>query len=141
MSQLNVMQPEAFYDRYIAQDFETAHVPRIFEDICRQYLIEQNQKGLLEDPFEKIGRYYYDDPVHKINGKFDIVTQSEKGYVFYEAKFRNKPLTQAVLEEEIAQVRQTGLPCYKYGFFSRSGFENISLDNVQLINLQELYRS
>ncbi len=141
MSQLNVMQPEAFYDRYIAQDFETAHVPRIFEDICRQYLIEQNQKWLLEDPFEKIGRYYYDDPVHKINGKFDIITQSEKGYVFYEAKFRNKPLSQAVLEEEIAQVRQTGLPCYKYGFFSRSGFENISLDNVQLINLQELYRS
>ncbi len=25
--------------------------------------------------FEKIGKYYYDDPVAKKNGEFDIVTQ------------------------------------------------------------------
>lgn len=139
MSQLQVMQPEIFYERYIAQDFESDHVPHIFEDICRQYLIEQNQKGLLAEPFEKIGRYYYDDPVTKTNGEFDIVTQDAKGYVFYEAKFRKQPVTQKMLEKEIAQVQRTRMPCYKYGFFSRSGFEDIKLENVELIGLGELY--
>lgn len=141
MSQMSVMQPEIFYERYIAKDFETAHVPRLFEDVCRQYLIEQNQKVKLSEPFEKIGRYYYDDPVHKRNGEFDIVTESMKGYAFYEAKFRKAPLTQAMLEEEIEQVRRTNLPCYQYGFFSRSGFEDIHLDHVQLITLEDLYKN
>lgn len=140
MSQMNVMQPEIFYERYVAQDFETDHVPHIFEDVCRQYLIEQNQQGLLAEPFEKIGRYYYDDPVNKTNGEFDIVTQDAKGYAFYEAKFRKKPVTQAMIEEELAQVQRTKMPCYKYGFFSRSGFENIALANVELIGLDDLYR-
>lgn len=140
MSQLQVMQPEIFYERYIAQDFESNHVPHIFEDICRQYLIEQNQKGLLAEPFEKIGRYYYDDPVTKTNGEFDIVTYDAKGYAFYEAKFRKKPVTQQMIQEEIEQVQRSNMLCYKYGFFSRSGFEDIKLENVELIGLGELYK-
>ena len=140
MSQLSVMQPGIFYERYIAQDFETDHVPHIFEEVCRQYLIEQNKQGLLAEPFEKIGRYYYDDSVHKTNGEFDIVTQDVKGYAFYEAKFRKNPVTQQMIEEEIAQVQRTQMPCYKYGFFSRSGFADVQLDNVQLIGLEELYK-
>lgn len=140
MSQLNVMQPEVFYKRYIEQDFETDYVPHVFEDVCRQYLIEQNQQGLLEEPFEKIGRYYYDDPVNKTNGEFDIVTYDSKGYAFYEAKFRKHPVTQAIIEEEIAQVQRTKMQCYKYVFFSRSGFENVNIEHVQLIGIEELYR-
>ena len=67
------------------------------------------------------------------------MTQDAKGYVFYEAKFRKQPVTQKMLEEEIAQVQRTRMPCYKYGFFSRSGFEDIKLENVELIGLGELY--
>lgn len=140
MSQLSVMQPEVFYERYIAQDFETDHVPHIFEDVCRQYLIEQNQKGNLKEPFENIGRYYYDDAANKTNGEFDIVTQNAQGYALYEAKFRKNPVTQQMIEEEIAQVRRTNMPCYKYGFFSRSGFTDVHLENVELIGIEELYR-
>ena len=39
MSQMNVMEPEVFFERYIEQDFETDYVPHIFEDVCRQYLV------------------------------------------------------------------------------------------------------
>ena len=46
-------------------DFETKYVPKIFETICKQYLIRRNRKGLMEEPFEKIRKYYYDDPVEK----------------------------------------------------------------------------
>ena len=89
---MNVMEPELFFDRYIKQDFEEKHVPRMFEEVCRQYLIRQNRLGRLEEPFEKIGTYYYDDPKKKMNGEFDIVTLDSRGYIFYEAKFRKAPI-------------------------------------------------
>lgn len=103
-SQMSVMDPEAFYDRYIKEDFEEKYVPKIFEEICRQYLIRQNRLGRLKEPFEKIGKYYYDNPKEKTNGEFDIVTWNSKGYIFYEAKFKKAPVNQKMIEKEIAQV-------------------------------------
>lgn len=140
ISRMSIMDSEVFYDRYIKEDFETQHVPRIFEDICKQYLIRLNKSGANEEPFEKIGKYYYDDPQTKSNGEFDIVTKDDKGYIFYEAKFRKEPLTESAIKEEIMQVEKTGLGCYKYGFISRSGFDcEISEDRI-LIDLDEVYK-
>ena len=139
ISRMNIMDPDVFYDKYIADDFETKYVPKIFETICKQYLIRRNRKGLMEEPFEKIGKYYYDDPVEKKNGEFDIVTQDDRGYIFYEAKFRKDPVTESMVQNEIRQVTQTGLNCYKYGFFSRSGFLCSHEENRILIELKELY--
>lgn len=139
ISRMNIMDPDVFYDKYIADDFETKYVPKIFETICKQYLIRRNRKGLMEEPFEKIGKYYYDDPVEKKNGKFDIVTQDDRGYIFYEAKFWKDPVTESMVQNEIRQVTQTGLNCYKYGFFSRSGFLCDQEENQILIELKELY--
>ena len=117
MSRMNIMDSDVFYDRYIAEDFETKYVPKSFERICKQYLIRKNRKGLMDEVFEKIGKYYYDDPIEKKNGEFDIVTLDDRGYIFYEAKFRKEPVTENVVRNEIRQVEQTGLECYKYGFF------------------------
>lgn len=139
ISRMNIMDPDVFYDKYIADDFETKYVPKIFETICKQYLIRRNRKGLMEEPFEKIGKYYYDDSVEKKNGKFDIVTQDDRGYIFYEAKFRKDPVAESMVQNEIRQVTQTGLNCYKYGFFSRSGFLCDQEENQILIELKELY--
>ena len=119
MSRMNIMDSDVFYDRYIAEDFETKYVPKSFERICKQYLIRKNRKGLMDEVFEKIGKYYYDDPIEKRNGEFDIVTLDDRGYIFYEAKFRKEPITESVVQNEIRQVEQTGLECYKYGFFSK----------------------
>ena len=81
MSRMNIMDPDIFYDKYIAEDFETKYVPKSFERICKQYLIRKNRKGLMDEIFEKIGKYYYDEPVEKRNGEFDIVTLDDKGYI------------------------------------------------------------
>lgn len=139
-SRMNIMDSDIFYDRYIAEDFETKYVPKVFEDVCRQYLIRRNRKGLMDEIFEKIGKYYYDDPVERKNGEFDIVTLDDKGYIFYEAKFQKEPVTEQMIEKEIVQVKQTGLECYKYGFFSKSGFACKERENRSLIELKELYR-
>ena len=140
MSRMDIMDPDIFYDKYIAEDFETKYVPKSFERICKQYLIRKNRKGLMDEIFEKIGKYYYDEPVEKRNGEFDIVTLDDKGYIFYEAKFRKEPVTESIVQNEICQVKQTDLDCYRYGFFSRAGFTCDQEKERILIDLSELYK-
>ncbi len=139
ISRLNIMDPDIFFEKYIHKDFETEYVPKCFENICRQYLIRLNRRGLTEEIFEKIGKYYYDDPIQKKNGEFDIVTLDDNGYIFYEAKFKNTPVTEQMVQKEIKQVEQTGLSCYKYGFISKAGFECKEQEDRILIPLQDLY--
>lgn len=139
MSRMNIMDTDIFYDKYIADDFETKYVPKCFETICKQYLIRKNRKGLMDEIFEKIGKYYYDDPIEKKNGEFDIVTMDDKGYIFYEAKFRKEPVTESMVQNEIRQVAQTGLKCYRYGFFSKAGFSCEKKEERILIGINELY--
>ena len=139
-SQLKIMDPEVFYDRYIASDFEEYYVPHKFEEICRQYLIRQNMLGNITPVIEKIGKYYYDDPKTHTNGEFDVVTLDEKGYVFYEVKFKNRKLSAGTIEEEIRQVKETGLNCYKYVFFTKKGFAEAETDEVGHIELRQIFR-
>ncbi len=140
-SQRQVMDPKVFYDRYIEEDFENTYVPKCFEEICRQFLVRQNRQGILEEPFELIGKYYYDLPQEHRNGEFDVVTKDPRGYIFYEAKFRNTPITAKMMQTEIEQVNATGLYCYRYGFFSRSGFEppKQAREDIRMYDLKELF--
>jgi len=138
-SQMKIMNSEMFYKKYIEKDFEEYYVPHMFENVCRQYLIRENRAGRIEPVIERIGKYYYDDPKNRTNGEFDVVTEDEKGYVFYEVKFRKKKISNEVIDEEISQVEATGLNCYRYVFFSRSGFNCDCRDNVRLINLSDIF--
>ena len=138
-SQLKIMDPEVFYDKYIDKDFEEFYIPLRFEEICVQYLIRQNRLGVMDPVIEKIGKYYYDDPKTKTNGEFDVVTLDEKGYVFYEAKFRKKKTSKEVIETEKSQVKSTGLNCYKYVFFSRAGFTAKETEDIKFIKLDQMF--
>ena len=140
-SQISIMPSEIFYEKYIKEDFNSSHVPKVFESICGQYLIELNKRGLMPQTFEKIGRYYYDDSVNKKNGEFDIVTLDSSGYNFYEAKFRNHGIDRKMIEAEIRQVEATGLQCHHYGFFSKGGFcEDVNnLYKISCFTLDDLF--
>lgn len=139
LSQMQVMDPSVFYENYIQQDFEKQYVPLMFERVCKQYLIRLNRENKLAVPFHKIGKYYYDDPINKRNGEFDIVSEDKLGYIFYECKFKDTKITRKMMEEEIKQVKETGLSCYKYGFFSKSGFDEFTSDELILIQIDDLY--
>ncbi len=139
LSQMNIMDEEIFYKKYIEKDFEEYYVPHLFENVCKQYLIRKNRLGEIEPVLQNIGKYYYDNPKNRTNGEFDIVSEDEYGYIFYEVKFRKKEITDEIIDEEISQVNATGLNCYKYVFFSRSGFNCKERENVKFITLEELY--
>lgn len=143
LSRLAVMDSEVFYDKFIEPDFEEHYVPQAFEQICRQFLTLKNRSGELTDSFEKIGKYWYDDPVNHKNGEFDVVTENEGRYIFYEAKFREGKLDTNLIWNEIQQVNNTGLVCSKYGFFSKSGYKAIDESHKKqliLYKLEDLYR-
>lgn len=142
LSRLAVMDSNIFFDKFISTDFEEHYVPKAFEQICKQYLIRKNRTGKLTDSFEKIGKYYYDDPVNHTNGEFDIVTENDDSYIFYEAKFRKDKLDKKLIWDEIQQVNKTGLTCKKYGFFSKSGYKKIDdkhKQNLILYTIEDLY--
>lgn len=109
------------------------------DHICKQYLIRKNKAGEIDPIIENIGKYYYNDPKQHKNGEFDIVTEDENGYIFYEVKFRKKQINDEMIQEEIKQVQATGLNCYKYVFFSRSGFDCQQNKQVEYIELKELF--
>lgn len=139
-SQRSVMEPNAFYERYIREDFENRFIPQAFEEITKQYLIRKNKSGTFSEPFDLIGTYYYDNPSEKTNGEFDVVTFGPKGYIFFEVKYRNTKISEKMIRKEIEEVRKTGLECYKYGFVSKSGFEDgIDKKDLLLIELKDMY--
>lgn len=138
-SQMNILNSKDFYKKYIKDDFEQQFVPNRFEYICKEYLIEKNRNSKMDSPFFKIGKYYYDLPKEHKNGEFDIVTEDDNGYIFYEVKFKNKPIQKSTILEEIKQVKETSLKAYKYAFISRSGFEKKDIDNVIYIDLKDIY--
>lgn len=141
ISQLEIMDSDVFYRKYIESDFENKYVPLMFEEIVRQYLIRKNKAGNIEPVFEKIGKYYYDDAKNHSNGEFDVVTEDEKGYVFYEVKFKKNILSASDVLQEIEQVKNTGLECYKYVFVTRAGIEMVTDVCVEHISISELYEN
>lgn len=130
-SPLRIMNSDAFYTRYIEKDFEETYVPKRFEYICRQFLIRKNRQGLLNPIIDAIGTYSYDLPTEYRNDEFDVVTHDDKGYINYEVNFRNKPISQTIIEKERSQMQTANLPFYSYGFFSRSGYTTNALTYIK----------
>ena len=124
-SRLQILPAERVFDSYIADDFETQCVPKVFEEIVKQFLIRENLAGRIEPPFFKIGSYWHDLPKLRKNGEFDVVTEDDEGYVSYKCKFKGQPMTEAQVAQEIDQVKASPLPADRFGFVSRSGFDHV----------------
>ncbi len=136
---INVMNKNIFFDSFINEDFYTKYIPKQFENICKEYLIKENKNNKLKTPFFKIGTYYYDNPETKTKGEFDVVTLDKNGYIFYECKYKEKAINKEIIDEEIEQIKKTSLNCYKFGFFSKSGFDNNIDKNIIKYNIDDLF--
>lgn len=135
----NTMPPESFYGEFINQDFESQFVPKAFERIAKQFLLRQNLAGLINPVLYAIGTYYYNDPIKKKNGEFDVVTLNKDGYDVYEVKFTSSPVNDSIVNEEKTQLDSSPIKYNKLGFFSKSGFNICSSDNLILYSLDDLY--
>ena len=99
-----------------------------------------SKHGLITPPFFKIGKYFYNDPKHKKNGEFDVVTYDQKGYISYKCKFTNDSIDNDLISEEKRQISNADLPCYKLGFVSKNGFsKGIEKNGLNLYSLEDFY--
>ncbi|MBE6141859.1 MAG: ATP-binding protein [Erysipelotrichaceae bacterium] len=134
------MNSEDFFDEFIKEDFYSSYVPKEFERVCAQYLVRENKAQRIKPVLYKVGKYYYDDPINKTNGEFDIVTLSKDGYDFYEAKFSSNPIDDSVVNEEVFQLSRINIKYNKLGFFSKNGFNITKPEKYRLYTLIDLYK-
>ena len=120
-SALQLLGAEAFYDEYVAPTL-TDFISRRFEGICRDYFSLQVRSGKLKG-VRNIGSYYYDDPVHRKNGEFDVALELADGYAIYEAKYYAQPMTLDEIRREAQQVANIKeLAVKQLGFIAINGF-------------------
>ena len=130
-----------FYDEFVKEDLLSKYLPLKFENISKEFLIRANQKHKISPLFYDIGTYFFNDSKLKINRQFDLVTEDKNGYIAYECKFKDKPLSNKTINEEEYQIISSGLNVYKLGFISKSGFEkNIDQDRYNLFSLDDFYK-
>ena len=139
MSFFVTMNSKDFFEEFIKDDFYNQYVPKEFERIVSQYLVRQNKNRKISPPLYKIGKYYYDDPVNKTNGEFDVVTLNKNGYDFYEVKFSNNPLDDSVVNEEKYQLLKANIKYNKLGFVSKSGFKISNQEDFVLLDIDTIF--
>ncbi len=140
LSKRHMVTEKQFYEEFIKEDLNTQYIPKKFELIAKEYLIIENKLGNNDPLLYDLGKYWYDDPVNKVNGEFDIVSKADLGYVVYEVKYTNTPVKDSDIKHLLEQLKRCNVNYYNIGFFSKSGF-NISDDkSYYLRTLEDLYR-
>ena len=129
---------EAFYDRYIKDSLIT-FISFRFEDVVKTYLSMLASSGFLKNVYD-IGSYYYDDPLTKTNGEFDIAIKNKNGYDIIEAKFTKNKVDSQIVNQEIAQIKSIKeIKVKNYGFASINGFKDLDKPLKYQITGQDLF--
>ena len=137
---------EIVWKQKIVPDYST-YMRLVFEQICREYMLEQNLKGTLPFLFTKIGRWWGSNPKTRKATEIDLVASDGKKYLIGECKWHNEPVDASVLKElrEKADAFYTKRDKTWFVIFSKSGFTKSVKEEVQktgdvlLIDLQEMF--
>lgn len=137
---INRRNKEFFFNNFIKNDLESFFIPFKFEEISKEFLLKLNFNNKLENIIFDIGTYSFDDSKNRINREFDLVTLDQNGYISYECKYRNEPIGNNIINEEIEQVKNLDIKFYKLGFISKSGFkEEVNKEKYSCYSLEEFY--
>ena len=121
------MGKDTFYDVCI-RDKITTFISHRFEEIVKDYFSIAAKAGKLKDVIN-IGTYYYNNPVEKTNGEFDVVLKlKNEKYKIVEVKYyNNKLLSTDEMDHEIEQIKKINeLNIDSVAFVSTSGYEDAS---------------
>ena len=119
----------------------------IYEEICKQYLIEEAKKDKLPFFSSKIGRWWGSNPKEKRQEEIDILAFHKDSALFCECKWTNAPVDMDVLTD---LVTQSDLFSYKskwFWLFAKSGFTNKlaaeakKRGNIRLIRFEDMLKS
>jgi len=128
------------------QDQISGFMGETFEDICKQYLWQENIASRLPFRFNDCGRWWGNDPISKSEQEIDLLAynKNERKAVFCECKWSDKQVDSHVLDGLIDKSSMFFYEDKYYILFSKSGFkENLKKranDRIRLIEFEQFYR-
>ena len=133
------------WKRKIEPDYSN-YMGLVFEQVCRDYLLEKNVQGELPFLFTDIGRWWGTDAKKKRATEIDLIAGDGGNYLIGECKWRNELTDLAVLKElqEKADAFYPRRDQTWYILFSKSGFtdslkeEAKQRNDVILIGLDQI---
>ncbi|MDR0374046.1 MAG: ATP-binding protein [Nitrososphaerota archaeon] len=142
ISEINMGQGVAIYDEIKEQI--PSFMSETFEDICKQYLWQENVAGRLPFRFKACGRWWGINPLKKMEQEIDLLAYGiEKGKaLFAECKWTNEPVGSQVLDGLIDKASMFDYTEKYYVLFSKTGFKkNVTKraeGNVFLVDLKNM---
>jgi hypothetical protein len=94
----------------------------VYEEICIDYLKILNRNKKLPFVFEKIGKWWGNNPFKKREEEIDIVAIGNDNIIFGECKWQNQKIDVAVLNNLIEKSTLFDYKNKHYILFSKSGF-------------------
>ncbi|HHW58050.1 MAG TPA: ATP-binding protein [Clostridia bacterium] len=102
--------------------FLNEFIGEVYEEICMDYLKILNKNKKLPFIFEKIGKWWGNNPYKKCEEEIDIVALDKNNIIFGECKWQNKKVDMTVLNNLIEKSTLFNYQNKYYVLFSKSGF-------------------
>ena len=132
----------AIYESDVTENL-SAYMGLIYEEICKQYLMEEAKRNALPFFTAKAGRWWGNNPKEKRQEEIDIVAYRKDSALYCECKWTNAPVDVDVLNDLEAKsglfshVNKWFWLFAKAGFTARLANEAEKHGNVRLIRFEE----
>jgi len=116
----------------------------VFEDICKQYLWQENIAKRLPFTFSDCGRWWGNNAILKSEQEIDLLAynKAENKAMFCECKWSNEQVDSRVLDDLIEKASMFNYENKYYVLFSKSGFkEDVkkrASDRVVLVDFEKM---
>ena len=134
----------AIYDVDV-QDNLSAYMGLVFEEICKQYIIEEAKKNNLPFLIGNIGRWWGNNPKEKRQEEIDILAYRKNNGIFAECKWTNSLVDIDVLydlqaQSELFPYKNNWLWLFaKRGFTDRLIEEAEKHENIRLVAFEKMF--
>jgi AAA+ ATPase superfamily predicted ATPase len=143
MSAIETGLGKTLYDCDIDENLP-AHLGLVFEEICKQYLLDEAKRGTLPFFVNKLGRWWGTNPHERRQEEIDILAFHKESALFCECKWTNAPVGISVLNALKAKGALFSYKHKRYLLFAKSGFTDqliqaaVEMSDVSLIRFDEM---
>ena len=115
----------------------------VFEDIAFEYLKRMNKKGKLPFVFEKIGKWWGNNPIKRQEEEIDIVAYDKENILFGECKWKNGLINMSVIRKLIDKSVLFDFKNKFYVYFAKNGFTEEVMnfakhnENILIVSLKD----
>ena len=133
----------SIYQHEVATNL-SAYMGLVFEEICKQFLIEEAKRDALPFFMGKMGRWWGNNPKEKRQEEIDILAFRRDSALFGECKWTNAPLDIDVLDDLVAQSELFPYANKWFWLFAKSGFtkrlasEAKKHENIRLLHFADM---